>query len=120
MNLIFNASKICGFPPRLQELKLQFPTSPTMWFYILLAKVFFNSVGLLLIRFIWYAIKRPIENVVSIVQTTKAINGGIIIKNLSSVTVSPTIRLKVVQIIKFTMAEYLKEVRSNDFPLLIF
>jgi len=85
-----------------------------------LATVFFNSVGLLFIRLIIYEIKSPIENVVRTVQTTKAIIGGIIIKNLSSVTVSPTTRQKVVQIIKFTTVEYLKEVRSNDFPLLIF
>jgi hypothetical protein len=54
------------------------------------------------------------------VQTTNAIMGGIIIKNLSSVTVSATIRQKVAQIIKFTTVEYLKEVRINDFPLITF
>ena len=89
-------------------------------FYTLLATVFFNSVCLLLIRLIIYEIKSPIENVVRIVHTTKAIIGGIIIRNLSSVTVSPIIRQKVVQIIKFTTVEYLKEVRSNDFPFSIF
>ena len=67
-----------------------------------------------------YDTKSPIENVVRTVQTKKAIIGGIIIRNLSSVTVSPIIRQKVVQIIIFTTVEYLKEVRSNDFPFLIF
>ncbi len=65
-------------------------------------------------------IKSPIENVVRIVQTIKVIIGGIIIRNFSSVTDSPTIRQKVVQIIKLTTVENLNEVRSNDFPLLIF
>ena len=76
-----------------------------------MATVFFNSVGLLFIRLITYEIKSPIENVVRIVQTTKAIIGGIIIRNFSSVTVNPTMRKKVAQIIKLTTVEYLKEVK---------
>lgn len=65
-------------------------------------------------------IRRPIENVVIITQIKNAIIGGIIIKNFSSSTVNPIIKQKTLQISKFTIVEYLNEVKINDFPFSIF
>jgi len=72
------------------------------------------------IRFITYEIKSPIENVVKIVQTMKAMIAGIIIKNFSLSAVNPIIMQNVAHIIKFTITEYLKEVKISELPLLIF
>ena len=57
-------------------------------------------------------------NVVIIVQTTSANRAGIIIKNFSLSLASPVMRQKVVQIIKFTIKEYLNEIDKSDFSFL--
>ena len=82
----------------------------------MLAAVILKSAGLLFISLIIYEIKSPIENVVRSVQRTNAVIGGIIIKSLSSSAVTPIITQNVVQIIKFTIVEYLSEVKSNELP----